>query len=154
MSKISYIFVLFCFSFVLKSISGFYEQDSIHAVDLINQQITEGLYAATAERSSNFARSFGAKIHTTSNNNAKNKLRPKPKQRLNLNQFVSNDIPFVPSRQIPLLPSLKQRSGAAIKYAQAEKLVAADNLIPIINKPNFKPSPQTTFQPITTTRSM
>ena len=43
--------------------------------------------------------------------------------------------------QLFSLPSLEQRSGAAIKYAKAEKLVAADNLFPIINKPIFKPSP-------------
>ena len=75
MSKISYIFVLFYFALLLRSISGFYEQDSVKAVDLINQQITQGLYAATAERSSNYARSFGAKIQKNAN-----KLRPKRKQ--------------------------------------------------------------------------
>ena len=52
--------------------------------------------------------------------------------------------------QLFSLPSFEQRSGAAIKYAKAEKLVAADNLFPIINKPIFKPSLQTTFHPITT----
>jgi hypothetical protein len=52
--------------------------------------------------------------------------------------------------QLFSLPSIEQRSGAAIKYAKAEKLVAANNLFPIINKPIFKPSLQTTFHPITT----
>ena len=52
--------------------------------------------------------------------------------------------------QLPSLPSHEQRSGAAIKYAKAEKLVAADNLFPIINKPIFKPSLQTTFDPTKT----
>ena len=41
-----------------------------------------------------------------------NNVRPKRKERINVNlsQFVSNDIPFVPSRQISLLPSLREVS--------------------------------------------
>ena len=50
-------------------------------------------------------------------NTKKHQVRPKKKGKINLQKFGSNDAFFRPSVQIPLKPSLAQRSGAAIHYA-------------------------------------
>ena len=68
--------------------------------------------------------------------NFKHQVRPKKKGKINLQKFSTNDAFFKPSLQIPLEPSLAQRSGAAIHYAQP--LVAAKNLFHYDNLPNFQ----------------
>ena len=70
--------------------------------------------------------------------NFKHQVRPKKKGKINLQKFSTNDAFFKPSLQIPLEPSLAQRSGAAIHYAQP--LVAAKNLFHYDNLPNFQDS--------------
>ncbi len=67
----------------------------------------------------------------------KNSVIPKEQTRIDVQQFKSNDIPFIPSERIPLNPTLAQRSGA-IRYVNAnpinpEKLVAQNNFLTVHN---------------------
>ena len=55
-------------------------------------------------------------------------IRAKPKKnKINVLKYKSNDDVFKPSKQIPFHPSLKQRSSAAISYAQP--LVSSEDMI-------------------------
>ena len=65
--------------------------------------------------------------------NSRHKIKPKVRE---IVKFGSNDAPFRASYEIPLWPSLEQRSGAAIHYAQ--QLVAAKNLFHYDNLPTQK----------------
>ena len=65
--------------------------------------------------------------------NSRHKIKPKVRE---IVKFGSNDAPFKASFEIPLWPSLEQRSGAAIHYAQ--QLVAAKNLFHYDNLPTQK----------------
>ena len=52
---------------------------------------------------------------------------PKPLNRISVNQFKTNDIPFKPSARIPLNPTLEQRSGA-IQY-DPQKLISLKDFV-------------------------
>ena len=71
--------------------------------------------------------SIGRFKENNSNNNkrkipqktSRHVIRPKITNKINVLKYKSNDDVFKPSKQIPFHPSLKQRSSAAISYAQA-----------------------------------
>ena len=56
--------VVFCIFLPRNSVSGFYNEESQRIVESINQQISEGLNAASAERRSHDF-NFGAKIQSS-----------------------------------------------------------------------------------------
>lgn len=139
--------LLFLLLVFFKTTQAFYNQDSLKVVENIQKQIkeAEASIETTSKRFEDFYKKKEQNLapsydYSQPKNFAtrppilpkktQNYVRiPQTKHRINLIQLTSNDVPFVPSQPIPLLPSLAQRSGAAIKYTVAEKLVAAENFV-------------------------
>jgi hypothetical protein len=71
---------------------------------------------------------FGARIDNAGYSNTifRHQIKPKKLNRISATKFKTNDIIFEPSKPIPIKPSLQQRSGAAISYAQ--RLIARNDL--------------------------
>ena len=117
--KMNFVLLIFCLILPWK-IQSFYVENS-------NQDLSKIRIQRDAKYWNNGRRLW----------NTKHQVKPKKKGKINLQKFQSNDAFFRPSVQIPLKPSLAQRSGAAIHYAQP--LVAAKNLFHYDNLPSLQP---------------
>ena len=110
----------------LSKISAFYLQDSEKFLQVLSDQsdLSDSSIETTAQRVNSAI--FGAKtfiqnpyrkrkeiedVATPAESKVvkKHSLKPKVQPRLDVKEFGSNDIPFMPSEQIPLTPSLAQR---------------------------------------------
>ena len=117
---------------------SFYKSDSKNVVHLLNDhspELNSPIFSDfTAESSIGRFKEGNSNNKIKGNNSNKNKnnkrkipqktprhlIRPKTKKnKINILKYKSNDDIFKPSKQIPFHPSLKQRSSAAISYAQA-----------------------------------
>ena len=117
---------------------SFYKSDSKNVVHLLNNHSPELNSPIFSDFTAESSIGFKFKDDNSNKNTNKRKIIPqktsrhliraKPKRdKINVLKYKSNDDVFKPSKQIPFHPSLKQRSSAAISYAQP--LVSSENVI-------------------------